>query len=111
VNATRKYGPILAEGFEVQPQVESENVEVPGSLLPVEETQIRPEVTGRIVTLNIQEGAVVKHGSLLVKLFDQDLQAQLKKLQVQLDISTRTVERQKDLLAINGPVEGSDAHS
>lgn len=101
-NAARKAGPILAEGFEVQPQIESENVEVPGSLLPVEETQIRPEVTGRIVTLNIQEGAVVKRGSLLVKLFDQDLQAQLKKLQVQLDISTRTEQRQKDLLAING---------
>lgn len=102
VNTARKSGPILAEGFVVQPQVESENVEVPGSLLPVEETQIRPEVTGRIVTLNIQEGAVVKQGSLLVKLFDQDLQAQLKKLQVQLDISTRTADRQKELLAING---------
>lgn len=102
VNGARKSGPILAEGFVVQPQIESENVEVPGSLLPVEETQIRPEVTGRIVTLNIQEGAVVKRGSLLVKLFDQDLQAQLKKLQVQLDISIRTADRQKDLLAING---------
>lgn len=102
VNAARKGGPILAEGFIVEPQVESENVEVPGSLLPVEETQIRPEVTGRIVQLNIQEGSIVKQGSLLVKLFDQDLQAQLKKLQVQLDISIRTVERQKDLLAING---------
>lgn len=102
VNAPRKGGPILAEGFIVEPHVESENVEVPGSLLPVEETQIRPEVTGRIVQLNIQEGSIVRQGSLLVKLFDQDLQAQLKKLQVQLDISTRTVERQKDLLAING---------
>ena len=102
VNVMGKGGPIMAEGFEVQPQVESENVEVPGSLLPVEETQIRPEVTGRIVTLNIQEGAIVTRGSLLVKLFDQDLQAQLKKLQVQLDISTRTADRQKDLLAING---------
>jgi membrane fusion protein (multidrug efflux system) len=102
LSATRKSGPVLAEGFVVQPQIESENVEVPGSLLPVEETQIRPEVTGRIVTLNIQEGAIVKRGSLLVKLFDQDLQAQLKKLMVQLDISTRTRDRQKDLLAING---------
>ena len=100
--AVRKSGPVLAEGFIVEPRSESENIEVPGSLMPVEETQIRPEVTGRIVQLNIQEGSVVQKGSLLVKLFDQDLQAQLKKLQVQLDISTRTVERQKDLLAING---------
>jgi membrane fusion protein (multidrug efflux system) len=101
-NGARKSGPVLAEGFVVEPRSESENVEVPGSLLPVEETQIRPEVTGRVVQLGIQEGSVVQKGSLLVKLFDQDLQAQLKKLQVQLDISIRTVERQKDLLAING---------
>ena len=102
VAAARNPMAVQAEGFVVEPRFESENVEVPGSLLPVEETQIRPEVTGRIVQLNIQEGSVVQKGSLLVKLFDQDLQAQLKKLQVQLDISTRTVERQKDLLAING---------
>jgi membrane fusion protein, multidrug efflux system len=102
VVAAKKSGPLLVEGFVVQPHSESENIEVPGSLLPVEETQIRPEVSGRIVTLNIQEGAFVKKGTLLVKLFDQDLQAQLKKLQVQLDISNRTMLRQKDLLAING---------
>lgn len=95
-------GPLSVEGFVVEPHSESENIEVPGSLLPVEETQIRPETSGRIVQLNIQEGAFVKKGSLLAKLFDQDLQAQLKKLLVQLDISTRTMERQRDLLAING---------
>ncbi|MBS1557931.1 MAG: efflux RND transporter periplasmic adaptor subunit [Bacteroidetes bacterium] len=93
---------ILAEGFIVQPRAESENIEVPGSLLPVEETQIRPEVNGRIVQLDIEEGKVVKKGMLLAKLFDQDLQAQLKKLQVQLSISQRQAERQKELLAING---------
>ncbi len=102
VIAAKSGGPLLVEGFVVEAHTESENIEVPGSLLPVEETQIRPEVTGRVVMLNIQEGASVKKGALLVKLFDQDLQAQLKKLQVQLDISNRTVERQRDLLAING---------
>jgi membrane fusion protein (multidrug efflux system) len=102
VNTAPKFGAMGVEGFIVEPHSESENIEVPGSLLPVEETQIRPETSGRIVQLNIQEGASVKKGALLVKLFDQDLQAQLKKLQVQLDISNRTVERQRDLLAING---------
>src|SRR6478609_5090928 len=102
VTGARSAGPLAVEGFVVEGHSESENIEVPGSLLPVEETQIRPEVSGRIVVLNIQEGAFVRQGTLLVKLFDQDLQAQLKKLQVQLDISNRTVERQRDLLAING---------
>ncbi len=98
----RQKGPIGVEGFLVQPRIVSENVEVPGTLLPVEETQIRPEVSGRVVTLNVPEGTVVPQGFLLAKLFDQDLQAQLRKLQIQLQISEKTVERQKELLAING---------
>jgi membrane fusion protein (multidrug efflux system) len=99
---SRPKGPIGVEGYLVQPRTVSENVEVPGTLLPVEETQIRPEVSGRIVALNIPEGTVVAKGFVLAKLFDQDLQAQLQKLEVQLKISQKTVERQKELLAING---------
>ncbi len=98
----RSTEPIQVEGFLVEAHTESETIEVPGSLLPQEETQIRPEVAGRVVKLNIQEGALVKKGFLLVKLSDNDLQAQLKKIQVQLDISQRTMNRQRDLLAING---------
>ncbi|MBS1950657.1 MAG: efflux RND transporter periplasmic adaptor subunit [Bacteroidetes bacterium] len=99
---TNRQNLVLADGFIVEPRSESENVEVPGSLLPVEETQIRAEVTGRIVQLNIEEGKVIKKGALLAKLFDQDLLAQLKKLEVQLNISQRQAARQKELLAING---------
>ncbi len=100
--AKRNTGPIMVEGFIVGKSSVSEDVEVPGTLLPAEETQIRAEVSGRIIQLNIPEGTVVPKGFLLVKLFDQDLQAQLKKLEVQLEIAVKTVERQKELLAING---------
>lgn len=98
----RQRGPLVVDGFVVEEHKLSENVEVPGSLLPAEETQIRAEVAGRVVQLNIPEGGIVKKGVVLVKLFDQDLQAQLKKLQVQLQIAEKTEERQKELLAING---------
>jgi membrane fusion protein, multidrug efflux system len=98
----RQQGPIAVDGFVVKPRLVSEDVQVPGSLLPFEETQIRAEVGGRIVKLNITEGSVVKQGSLLVKLFDDDLQAQLKKLQVQLKIKEKTEERNRELLKING---------
>src|SRR5215207_1859825 len=97
----RQQGPILVDGFVVTPSSVSENVEVPGSLLPFEETEIRAEVGGRIVELNIKEGSVVQQGTLLVKLFDRDLQAQLKKLQVQLQINEKTEERNGELLKIN----------
>ena len=98
----RPRGPLAVEGFLVQTSSVSEDVEVPGTLLPAEETQIRAEVSGRIIELHLPEGTVVPKGTLLVKLFDQDLQAQLKKLQVQLEIAVRTVQRQRELLAING---------
>lgn len=90
------------EGYIIRPQSISDRIEVPGSLLPGEQTQIRSEVSGRIVTLNIREGSVVEKGALLVKLFDGDLQAQLKKLQVQLEIAETTEQRQRELLAIKG---------
>jgi membrane fusion protein, multidrug efflux system len=99
---TRSRGPLEVEGFVVEPRSVSENVEVAGTLMPAEETQIKAEVSGRVVQLNIPEGALVNKGVVLVKLFDQDLQAQLRKLEVQLLIAEKTVERQKELLAIKG---------
>ena len=98
----RSNAPIAVEAIIVGPQSLSSNIEVPGSLLPYEETELRSEITGRIVQLNVQEGNQVSRGTLLVKLFDDDLQAQLRKLEVQLAISEKTAERQKELLKING---------
>jgi len=98
----RQRGPMVVDGFLVEEHSLSETVEVPGSLLPGEETAIRAEVNGRVVQLNIPEGGVVKKGDVLVKLFDQDLQATLRKLQVQLQIAEKTTERQKELLDIKG---------
>lgn len=94
--------PLQAEAFIVRTKQLNEKIEVPGTLLPFETTEIRPEISGRIVELNIPEGRVVQKGTLLVKLFDGDLQARLKKLEVQLSIAQKTVERQKALLEISG---------
>jgi membrane fusion protein (multidrug efflux system) len=97
----RQQGPITVDAFLVRQSSVSEDVEVPGSLLPFEETAIRAEVGGRIVELNIKEGTVVQKGTLLVKLFDKDLQAQLHKLEVQLKINEKTEERNRELVKIN----------
>ncbi len=100
--AAKKDMPLQVEGFIIVNKNLSENLEVPGSLQPFEETEIRPEISGRLVSMNIQEGGAVKKGLLLAKLFDEDLQAQLKKLQVQLEIAKKTLERQQELLKIQG---------
>ncbi len=98
----RERGPMPVDAFVIKPSSISDNVVVPGSLRPFEETDIRSEVGGRIVQMNIKEGTLVKKGLVLVKLFDEDLRAQLRKLRVQLQIKQKTEERNRELLKING---------
>lgn len=90
------------EAFVVTPSVLDASVTVAGNLLPMEETEIHPEVAGKVVQLSIKEGAFVRRGTLLVKLFDGDLQAQLNKLEVQLKLAEKTRQRQDELLKIGG---------
>jgi membrane fusion protein, multidrug efflux system len=94
--------PVKVDVFVVQPKNISEQIELPGSLAPFEETAVQTEVPGRVVRIGFAEGAAVAKGSLLIKLDDADLQAQLKKIQVQLAIAKKTEERQNELLKING---------
>ncbi len=93
---------LSVEGYVVNTSVLNSSIEIAGSLLPFEETEIHPEVAGKVVMLSIKEGALVKKGTLLARLFDGDLQAQLHKLSVQLQIAQKTQERQDQLLKIGG---------
>jgi len=90
------------EGLIVQPQTLRADIRVPGTILAAESTEIHPEVSGRIVELNLREGGYASEGALLAKLYDGDLQAQLRKLEVQLKIAEKTEERQSQLLEIQG---------
>jgi membrane fusion protein (multidrug efflux system) len=86
----------------LQPQTISSDIEVPGTILANETTEIHPEVAGRIVELNIQEGRQVTRNTLLAKLHDGDLQAEMRKLEIQLKIAEQTEQRQSELLKIQG---------
>jgi membrane fusion protein, multidrug efflux system len=90
------------EGQVVNTSSINEVIEVSGTILANEATEIRPEISGRLTQLNIKEGANVSKGTLLAKINDADLQAQLKKLQVQLQIAEKAEERQRELLKIGG---------
>ena len=94
--------PMRVDGFIIRPQLFQETLEVPGSIVANEVAEIHPEVSGRIVQLNVGEGKYVGRGTLLAKLYDGDLVAQLNKLRVQLAIAEKTEERQKELLRIQG---------
>ena len=79
-----------------------EAINISGTLKPFEETTLQPEVSGRIVKINLPEGKYVSQGTLLVKLYDADLQAQLHKANTQLKIIEQQHNRQSELLKVAG---------
>ena len=90
------------DGYVVHQEPVSESLQIPGNILPFEETEIHPEISGRVVSINFKEATFIKKGAVLIKLFDGDLVAQLNKLQVQLKIAQTTLQRQQELLKIGG---------
>jgi len=97
-----KSGPLSVEAMIINPSALAEGIEIAGNILPFELTEIRSEISGRMTKINFTEGAPVVENALLVKLFDGELQAQLKKLEVQLKIAEKTEERERELLKISG---------
>lgn len=100
--AGAKQPPMMVDYVIVQPTLINDKIEVPGNLMAFESTEIHPEISGRLVQLNITDGKMVSKGTLLAKIYDGDLQAQLKKLQVQLDIAKTNEDRSAQLLKIQG---------
>ena len=98
----QKQPPVSVNAIITKSQSLISKIEVPGSLLANESTEIHPEVSGRLVQLNVREGSFVGQGALLAKLYDGDLQAQKRKLEVQLKIAEQTENRQGQLLKIQG---------
>jgi membrane fusion protein, multidrug efflux system len=90
------------EALVVRPSNLLNEISVTGSLLPFDEVELKNEVAGRIVLLNLPEGKAVSKGTVLVKLFDDDLQAGLKKLKAQLDLQQQIYKRQSELIKVNG---------
>lgn len=101
--ATRPGGrPILADAYVVKPVTLDESIEASGTLQSNEEVELKPEITGRITHINFKEGVKVGKGTLLIKLYDGDILAQIRKLELQQQLAKTTLERQENLLKING---------
>ncbi|NOT51073.1 MAG: efflux RND transporter periplasmic adaptor subunit [Chitinophagaceae bacterium] len=105
----QKQPPLSVEAMVVTARELNSDIEMPGSLLANESTEIHPEISGRLVVLNVKEGAVVGKGTLLAKIYDGDQQArlrsldvQLKKSEVQLKIAQQSENRSAQLLKIQG---------
>lgn len=93
---------VVVDVMIVTPQVISNAIEANGSVVANEYVELHPEVSGRLTYLNVPEGAHVQQGTVIARINDADLQAQLNKTRVALDLAVKTEERLRKLLAING---------
>jgi membrane fusion protein, multidrug efflux system len=94
--------PVMVDVMIAKTENFSSDVEVNGSVLSIEMVELHPEISGRITSLNIPDGGKVNAGTLLVKINDAELQAQLEQQKIQLDLANKTEQRYKQLLSING---------
>lgn len=101
-NVVKAPPPMKVDAYIIHPEIFQESIEVPGTIVANEVAEIHPEVSGRIVQLNVAEGQHVKKGTVLARLYDGDLRAQLNKLQIQLSLAQKTEDRQSQLLKIQG---------
>ena len=84
------------------PRPITNEIEANGSVVANEYVELHPEISGRIVYLNVPEGAQVSKGTVIARINDADLQATLEKAKAQLALYEKTVEREHKLLEING---------
>jgi membrane fusion protein (multidrug efflux system) len=62
------------------------NIQSSGTVLANEEVEIRSEVSGKITNIFLKEGTSVKKGDLLIKINDEELQAQLSRAKYRLKL-------------------------
>jgi membrane fusion protein, multidrug efflux system len=97
-----KDGPVLVDVIVANPQNIVSKVEANGTVVANEYVELHPEVSGRLTYLNIPEGSFIQQGTVVARINDADLEAQLNKSKVALDLAMKTEERLRKLLAVNG---------
>lgn len=95
-------GQIKVDAIITKPTLLTNQITISGSLLAFEEVVLMSEMAGRVVQINLPEGKLVRKGTLLVQLYNDDLLANLKKLQAQLEVQEKIYQRQSDLLKVDG---------
>ena len=86
-------------GLLISPEPMVEQINSSGTLLPDEEVELSFEASGKIISINFNEGTQVQKGDLLAKVNDRHLQAQLLRLKAQRKLAEEREFRQRTLLS------------
>ncbi len=100
-----KKAAILVSGYVVKGVELKNKIYSSGTIFANEEVVLKPEVQGKLLSILFKEGSFVSKGKLLAKINDADLQAQLHKLELQVNLAKQKETRLKSLLNIKGTSE------
>jgi membrane fusion protein, multidrug efflux system len=89
---------VTVDVFVVSPTAYQNRISSTGTVMPNEEVQLSSEIAGRVTGLRFEEGSRVKKGQLLMTVNDDELRAQLQKLQSNQKLYRDMEERQRTLL-------------
>ncbi len=101
-SAPRPNPPAIVDVIVAATSPVNNTIEASGAIVANEYAELHPEISGRITWLEVPEGAHIAKGTLIARINDADLQAQLQKSKVQLDLYEKTEARDRKLLDING---------
>jgi len=86
-------------GIVIKPTSFASNLDVTGTIEANESVALQSEVSGLVTGIFFKEGSNVSKGSLLVKINDRDIQAQLQEALTKQNLSASNENRAKQLLA------------
>ena len=94
--------PLVVNGVVLRSESLENAVRSSGTVLASESVDLVAEAAGRIERIAFKEGTHVSRGDLLVKINDDDLQAQLRKSELQINLTAEQEKRQKHLFETGG---------
>lgn len=89
--------PAEVEVFEVKPQTEKRYLNATGTLESPQTTELTSETDGKIIYLNIPEGKTVTKGSVLARINDSSVLAEIKINEAKLKNAQENYNRMKSL--------------
>ena len=94
-----KSAALVVDGIVVKPTSFNNDLEVTGAIEANESVVLRSEIAGLVTGIYFKEGTNVTKGSVLVKINDRDIQAQLQEAVTRQKLSGTNENRAKQLLS------------
>lgn len=96
----RRFSAVTVDVKVLEPRLLINEFYTTGSILANEKVELRSEVSGRIMGIFFEEGSQVSKGTLLLKINDSELQAQLTKADAQEKLAEQEEFRNRQLLEL-----------